>query len=820
MSKIEVKTKQKLFPTTPALYGLFFEDINRSGDGGIYPEMLRNRAFDDSVVPDDFLIDGDDIINVNGYRWEFNNGEGSKLWIDRDNIAPTPIPAWYCKNATMVLDDTDTLHTNRVVSLAVDFGKGGEIYNIGYVGVPAKAGETYNFYMFAKVENPIALTLSLQADAKNLCEKTIEVCGSGFIRYDLTFLPNADSQNAKFVIFCESGGKVKFGFMSLMPADTFNGHGLRRDLVEKLRDMHPSFLRFPGGCIVEGASKSTMMLFSTTVGPVWERPGHHNLWGYRMTNGIGFHEYLQLCEDLDVEPLYVCNCGMTCQTRKSIHFDGEELDEIIEDVLNAIEYATGSADTKWGGLRAKRGHPAPFKLNFLEIGNENDGPAYIQRYKKFRDAIIARYPRMKIISNTHIGADGLPCDIVDEHYYNKADWFIRNTNLYDSYDRKGPSIFVGEFAVVTGKVTKLYTALAEAMFMIGFERNQDIVELAAYAPLFENIHYCSWFPNLIVFDNMRSYAIPSYYCWKLLAQDRGNHVVYSKQESGVEYTDFKGGPSILGDFGMKFRDAKWNGDAVYPSYEVVGHVKKTDCGFETTAADDSQINDLIRKYKLDSHPIIVLGDDEESTCGEFEVEIYAEEDKEIGIGLCSARWPEQSYTGESFTNDRTPRSVTPLRWTIKNGISNFAERYERGTFQQLAKPVKVNIRYGEYNRFKYVIDQKEVNFYINDEWVMNARIPSFSTMQSVALSNHEEVIIKAVNISDKPDDIEIALDCDVESEYVVNVLTGDPSAGNSLENPQNVRDESRTLTGASKRFIYQAPAYSLNVLKLKYKKDS
>ena len=819
MSKIEIKTQQKRFPTTPTLYGLFFEDINRSGDGGLYPEMLRNRAFDDSLVPPDFTVDGDDIVSENGYHWVFNGGEGSKLWMSNNGTAPTPIPAWYSEGATMVLDDADTLNANRPVSLAVDFGKGSSIYNVGYVGVPASAGEAYNFYMFAKAEKPITLTLSFQANGKTLCARDIFVCGSGFIRYDVTFLPNATTRDAKFVISCADGGRVKFGFMSLVPADTFNGHGLRRDLVEKLRDMHPAFLRFPGGCIVEGASKSTAMFFTATVGPVWERPGRQNLWGYRMTDGLGFHEYLQLCEDLDIEPLYVCNCGMTCQARHCILFEGEELGEMLEEAFAAIEYATGSTNTKWGALRAKMGHPASFKLNLLEIGNENRGPAYNERYEKFRTAIVARYPWLKIISNTHIEKDGLPNDFVDEHYYNKADWFMRNTNLYDSYDRNGPGIFVGEFAIVTGTVTKLFTALAEAMFMIGLERNQDIVKLASYAPLFENVHYCSWFPNLILFDNMRSFAIPSYYSWKLLGADRGDYVVGSTQESGIEYTEFRGAPAILGDYGMKFRGAKWNGESVSPSHEVIGHVKANGDDYETTAVDDSQTNEAIHQYGLDSQPLIVLGDDERACSGEFETEIFAEEGKEIGIGLCSARWPMQNYTGDDTkaTDAWTARSVTPLRWTIKDGASSFAERSERGKFQQLAAPVKVNVRYGEYNTFKYVSTGKVVCFYINGERVMNADIPSYPTIQSVALDSDEEIIVKVTNIAAEPDDIEIMLDCEVESAYIANVLTGNPYASNSLDGPENVHDESRALSGAGKRFIYRASAYSLNVLKLRKK---
>lgn len=661
----------------------------------------------------------------------------------------------------------------------------------------------------------MALKLSLTADGTTLASSDVTVCGSGFIRYDATFLPNATTRNARFEILCPDGGAVKFGFMSLMPAETFNGHGLRKDLVEKLRDMHPAFLRFPGGCIVEGASISTAMRFTNTVGPAWERPGHLNVWHYRMSDGLGFHEYMQLCEDLGIEPLYVINCGMTCQARKAIMFEGADLDDMLEEALAAIEYAVGPADSKWGSLRARMGHPAPFRLNYLEIGNENRGPEYNERYEMFRKAILERYPWLKIVSNTHVENDGLPTDIVDEHFYNRADWFARNTRLYDSYDRSGPDIFVGEFAVVSGKVTKLYTAVAEAMFMVGLERNQDIVKLASYAPLFENVHFHCWYPNMIVFDNMRSFAIPSYYVWKLFGADRGKYVVESEQESEAAYTEHKGAPSILGDIGIKFRGARWNGKPVSPTHEIIGHVAEDGDGYITTPADDSQINEMMRRFGLASKALVVLGDDEDARAGEFEVEILAEEGKEIGIGLCSARWPMQTFgTDNPEPADAwTFRSVNPLRWTIKDGVSSFTERMMRDQVK-LAEPAQVSLRYGEYNTFKYVSDGRNVLFYINGDLVMRGELPNYPAIQSVALDNDDEVIIKIVNFSDNPNDVEISLDCDVESRYIANVLTGDPDMGNSLEEPERVSDKSLELNGAGKAFVYKAPAYSVNVLKL------
>ena len=296
-----------------------------------------------------------------------------------------------------------------------------------------------------------------------------------------------------------------------MPDNTYMGHGLRTDLVEKLKGMSPKFMRFPGGCIVEGTTPSTAMRFRDTVGPAWESPSKLFVWHYRSTLGLGFHEYLQLCEDLGMEPLYVCICGMTCQGRKSVLLEGEALDEMVQDTLDAIEYAIGSKESKWGRLRASMGHPEPFKMTYLEIGNENWGPDYEKRYNMIYKKVKELYPQIKTIANEHVEKNGCPAECVDEHFYNTTEFFAERVNYYDDYDRKGPKIFVGEVAVNEGNyMGQLYAALGEAAFLMGIEKNQDIVTLASYAPLFENVNYRAWYPNLIRFNNHQSLGIPTY----------------------------------------------------------------------------------------------------------------------------------------------------------------------------------------------------------------------------------------------------------------------------------------------------------------------
>ena len=384
MNRIEVKTKQTRFPVAGNLYGLFFEDINRAADGGLYPEMLRNRSFEDSIPPDGCAVCGDDEVYVNRGGWPdiFCRGEGMVGWAK--SVPETSVPAWYGERARLTLRREGTLNQNRLAALRVDFEEGGTLYNIGYAGVPVKKGESYDFYTFIKADAPAGLTLSLEsADGQVYAQSEIGLTASDqYIRYDAALVSQSEDFSARLVLRADRACTVSFGFCSLMPRETFKGHGLRKDLSQLLADTHSKFLRFPGGCVVEGFNLETAMRFPHTIGPVWERPSHNLMWHYRTGNGLGFHEYLQFCEDLNLEPMYVCNCGMSCQARVEELFDEALVETILQETLGAIEYAVGPVSSGYGAVRAAMGHPAPFKMTYLEIGNENWGPAYNERYEE------------------------------------------------------------------------------------------------------------------------------------------------------------------------------------------------------------------------------------------------------------------------------------------------------------------------------------------------------------------------------------------------------------------------------------------------------
>ena len=598
-----------------------------------------------------------------------------------------------------------------------------------------------------------------------------------------------------------------------MPAETFHGHGLRKDLAEKLEQMHPSFLRFPGGCIVEGFTLETAMFFCNTVGPVWERPSHWLLWHYRTTNGLGFHEYLQLCEDLKLSALYVCNCGMTCQGRGPYYFNEAQMQFAINDTLNALEYALGSSQTHWGSLRAKMGHPEPFSLKYLEIGNENSGTEYEACFNRIREAVLERYPQIIIVSNTR--SETIKTDIVDDHYYNMPEFFAENIDIYDDYSRKNPNIFVGEFAVNQTYEGQLRAAISEAMFMVGFERNQDVVKLCSYAPLFSHVHYQSWYPNLIMFDNSRSYVIPSYYCFKLFGANRGDMVVSSKESCEKIYLSMHGLPVINGDCGLTWKNAVFNSIPVFPTKNLHGKAIQDNDSYVLQENDaDEFTNQSIRSQIL---PGISLGNDVESREGSFTVQILAEKGKRIGVGmLCSPK--PFSYYDRTDPNPKDPWmlfNLEPLRWIVEG---NTAALYRGGiSLTQYSEPKQISLRYGEYNEFHYELTKTAVSLYLNGTLIDTVELPHYQSMCSVTTDTDDSVIIKIVNFSETDDPVCISIDCDVKSEYEVSQLTGKADFENSLDNPDQVHDTTTMLTGAGRCFTFTAPGLSVNVLKLKKK---
>ena len=524
--KMAVAVDKPVFEIQPTMWGVFFEDINFGADGGIYAELIKNRSFE---------------FDVPLMGWKEHQS-------DRFAIQSNA-------GRTMIINRGEGYSNPRFARVSVFNDTGYGLSNEGFRGIGVKAGARYKFSVLAaQLDGNTKLRVELvDANGKAIANATVTPSGKDWKKYEATLTASATDPKASLNIWFEGKGVLDMDMVSLFPEDTWKNRpgGLRKDLVQLLADLKPGFLRFPGGCIVEGRDLSQRYQWKKTVGPVEEREVLINRWNtefahrptpdYFQSFGLGFYEYFLLSEDLGAEPLPILSCGLACQFNTAEVVPMDELEPYVQDALDLIEFANGPVTSKWGKLRAEMGHPEPFNMKFIGIGNEQWGPQYIERYKVFEKAIKEKYPEIIIVSGTGPFPDGelfdyavkelkeMKAELVDEHYYNTPEWFFQNSTRYDSYDRNGPKIFAGEYAAQSVAIASpdnknnWLCALSEAAFMTGLERNADIVHLASYAPLLAHADGWQWTPDLIWFNNLESYATPNYYVQQLFSTNRGTH---------------------------------------------------------------------------------------------------------------------------------------------------------------------------------------------------------------------------------------------------------------------------------------------------------
>lgn len=519
---MELNVAKKGAPIQPTMYGLFFEDINYAADGGLYAEMIKNRSFE---FPQSFM--GWDIFGKVELRTDEAPFERNPHYV---RLSPAG-------------------HEHKHTGLQ----------NEGFFGVSTKKGEQYRFSVWARVPQGGKSSITVEfvntaSMGENQCysRAKVEFDGKEWKKYTVVLDGKEDLIKGKLRIFLTSSNAVDLEHISLFPVNTFKGreNGLRADLTQALCDIKPGVFRFPGGCIVEGTDLNSRYQWKNSVGPVENRPLNENRWHYTFSHrlypdyfqsyGLGFYEFFLLSEDMGAEPLPVLSVGLACQFQNKeahAHVPVDNLQEYIQDALDLIEFANGSTDTKWGKLRADMGHPEPFNMKFIGIGNEQWGPEYPERLAPFIDAIRKAYPEIKIIGSSGPDSEGkqfdylwpemkrLKADLVDEHFYRPESWFLAQGNRYDNYDRKGPKVFAGEYACHgKGKKWNHFNAsLLEAAFMTNIERNADIVHMATYAPLFAHVEGWQWRPDMIWFDNHSSVKTCSYYVQQLYSHNMGTN---------------------------------------------------------------------------------------------------------------------------------------------------------------------------------------------------------------------------------------------------------------------------------------------------------
>ena len=504
------------------MWGIFFEDINMGADGGIYAELVKNRSF------------------------EFNHPMMG--WKRLENV---PEGTFLIVNGSRRKGNPRSLKIHK----ATDIKAG--LQNEGFRGMGVRKGEGYEFSLMYRQASP---DMRIKVELLNENDNVIGTAelplseGANWQTGSVVFRSAETSPKAKLNIWFQGAGNAEVDMLSLFPQDTWKGRpkGLRKDMVQILADMEPDFIRFPGGCIVEGRDLATRFQWKKTVGPIEERELIINRWNtefnhrltpdYFQTFGLGFYEYFLLSEDIGAEPVPILNCGMACQFNTGEVVPLDELDEYIQDALDLIEFANGNINTPWGKLRADMGHPEPFHLKMLGVGNENWGPQYIERLAAFQQVLKEKHPEIQIIASSGTDPEGerfdyldqklreMNIDIIDEHYYRPPAWFLSGADRYDDYDRNGPKIFAGEYASHTtrpngpGRST-WESALSEAAFLTGLERNGDIVTMASYAPLFGHVDGWQWSPDLIWVDNLHVYGTPSYHVQKLYSLYKGTDII-------------------------------------------------------------------------------------------------------------------------------------------------------------------------------------------------------------------------------------------------------------------------------------------------------
>jgi alpha-L-arabinofuranosidase len=532
--KITVFADKTVAIVSPTMWGVFFEDINFAADGGLYAELVKNRSF------------------------EF----------------PMPLMGWketrsaYQKGRALIINHAaENANNTRFARVTINTADGNYVLaNEGFRGMGVHKEKQYDFSISVRSKTASNLKIKIQLlnyTGQVIGNTIVENFTAGWKKYTASFITTDTVQKGKLNLVFEGTGEVDIDNISLFPHDTWKGRpgGLRNDLVQKIADLKPGFIRFPGGCIVEGRDLTNRYQWKKTMGEPENRKLILNRWNvefrnkqapdYFQTFGLGFYEYFQLAEDMGAAPLPILSCGMACQFNSAEVAAMDELQPYIDDALDLIEFANGAVTTVWGKLRNDLGHPAPFNLKYIGVGNEQWEFQYIERYKVFEQAILAKYPDIKIVSGSGPSPDGeyfnyawkelkkLQPALIDEHYYKPPAWFFANATRYDNYDRNGPKIFAGEYAAHSKEANDAEgrnnweSALAEAAFMTGLERNADIVQMSSYAPLLAHVDAWQWRPDLIWFDNLRSVVTPNYYVQKLFSTNKGTDVVKILQDGNT-----------------------------------------------------------------------------------------------------------------------------------------------------------------------------------------------------------------------------------------------------------------------------------------------
>lgn len=781
-ARLEIGATELGKPISPLLYGIFFEEINHAGDGGIYAELVRNRSFEnDAKTPAGWIA-----------------AEGAQIGLDTTR----PINA-------------NNPHALRLTTTRSNAGVTAE----GYWGIPVETGKTYRYSLYARAEGDLreAVVRLEDAQGKPLAEQRISGIGSDWKTFTGTIKAGGTNRAARLAIRTPSAGTLYLDMVSLFPTDTYKNraNGIRRDLAEKVTALKPAFVRFPGGCYVEGDKLENRFRWKDSIGNIAERPGHWNLWGYRSTDGLGYHEYLQWCEDMGAEPLFVINCGMSHQPDP---VPMNQMEPYVQDALDAVEYANGPVTSKWGALRAKHGHPKPFNLKLLQIGNENGGPNYNERYALFHDALKAKYPDLQLVACDWGGIPkNRPLDLIDQHLYATPEVFMRNATRYDDYDRKAPKVYFGEYAVTenAGK-GNLRAAIGEAAFLTGLERNCDVVKMASYAPLFVNDNNRAWNPDAIVYDAARSYVTPSYHVQQLFTESRGDTSLPVRLEGATPAVAPPVAPGAVGvgtwRTQAEFKDLRVTDASGKVLYTSTGSLKPSETlpsEFRTPRGKWSVGEEgVLRQTEEVDNVRAIVGDPSWSGDRTYSLKARKLAGAEGFLVLFSVRGGGDGSKGWYWWN------VGGWNNTL-HGVQN-----EGG---MVGDRVPGKIETGRWYDIRIELRGPRILCYLDNVLVQEVEEKPMVTLAASAtrVTKSGDTFVKLVNYSADARETVVDLGTSapvLEPQGTVQVLTSvSPEDENSLDAPAKVVPVTRPLTGIGANFRYVCPPYSVSVLRLRSK---
>jgi alpha-L-arabinofuranosidase len=778
------------------LYGVFLEEINNAGEGGLYAEMIQNRGFEDANLPPACTLEGDRLATPKAPSfWEGYSKDWKMAW-PYYGLGPTPF--WKIKGASMRVVTDRPLSVPSPHAIQIEASPGAALINEGFWGMNVVKGEKYDLSLFAQTPEYVG-QLEARLVGQNgsvLATARLEsrkVCG--WQKLETKLAASGTDSKAHFELVMAGKGRLLVDFVSLMPQKTWRGMHLRPDLAQMIADLKPGFVRWPGGCVTEGITIETRPQWQQTLGPLERRVPTFVPWGYWVSNGFGYHEWLEFCEKLGAEPLYVFNAGISCAFRSGTYMTDEELEPQIQSILDAIEYAIGPATSKYGAIRAKAGHPKPFAMHMIEIGNEDQGPKYGARFKRIAAAVKAKYPRMKTIlsswisgiDHSAINAAGPQMDVVDEHAYTPVNWAVQNFDSFAKYSRDVPwELYIGEFATNAGVGRgNMRATLGDAAYMMSMEKNADLVKMGSYAPLLENVNRREWEVNLIHFDSARAFGRASYYACKLFAENLPD----VNLSTNVNFTPPPGKP-ISGPIGL----ATWLTSADFKEIEVDGKPidvstwKPQRGSWTRTAGTYSQRTrtdgDLWSYFGGDYHDMTL-------TLKARKVE--GREGFVVSVGNAEGRRVQVNFGG-------------------------WGNEYHAIEAQGVVRQVPGKIETGRWYDVRVVTRGRNVKAYLDNTLVLDETLPQPERVLGISGRDDKtgEIILKLLNTGDAPVEIGVVLRGATLSGRgtLAELASDDASAENSFASPSRIAPKVSRITTRRNGLTPVLPAHSLSIFRL------